>query len=284
MKVLLAWLADFAWILYAACGLGALVYFVRALSLRRHLAVSLTAFEREVTVRQVARLWRVALTFAMVGVALFIGQAYLLPQVMPAEGELATPTLVGLVTPTPSPSPMATPVLGALPTVTVTVPPPLPPPPEEPSPTFEPTSAPEPTPTYLVAVRFGDVAELVGYDLSSTEINPDQTAGLTLYWQALEGAGAADYWVLVHLLSPDVSQLVGQHDGAPAGGARPTAGWMPGEIVVDYHEIALADPEYAGGIRVHVGLYNPVAPDVRVPVEGGGDYVALPVGITVVGP
>jgi len=290
MKVLLSWLADFAWILYAACGLGAVVYIARALALQRQLSVSLTAFEREVTARQVARLWRIALTFAVVGTALFAGTVYLLPKVMPEEELPSMPTLVGLVTPTPSPSPTATAILGSLPTITATVavpsPPPLPTATFTPGPVVvTPTLASEPTPAYPLSVRFGDVAELVGYDLSATEIGPGQAVGLTLYWRALDGyAAAGGYWVFVHLLTPDLSRLVGQHDGAPAGGTRPISGWAPGEIIVDYHEPVFYEPDYVGAVRMHVGLYDPANPQVSVQVEGGATYYALPTGITMTGP
>ena len=282
MKVLLAWLADFAWVLYAACGVGAVIYVARALSLQRRLGGTLTVFERETMAEQVARLWRLAITFVTLGGVLFVGQVYFLPQVVPEEQVEPTPTLmVGLATSTPSPSPTATPLLGALPTITATVAPP--PPPPSPAPTLTPTVPAGPSPAYPLNARFGDVAELVGYDLVSTEVRPDQTVGLTLYWRALEGAVNTDYWVFTHLLPPEFDRLIGQHDGVPAGGTRPTTGWAPGEVIVDYHELIFYEAGYSGAAQIAVGLYDPEI-YVRVPVEGGGDYVLLPTIITVVAP
>lgn len=284
MKVLLVRLADFAWVLYAGCALGAVVYIARALSLQRQLARSLTVFERETMATQVARLWRLALAFVALGGVLLLGQIYLFPQVIPQEQISPTSTLgAGLVTLTPSPSPTPTPLMGALPTIAPTTPLTVPPPP---SPPPEPTSTPTPagpSPAYPFTARLGDVAELIGYDLSSTEVSSDQTVRLTLYWRALEGAGAADYWVFTHLLPPQFDRLLGQHDGAPAGGTRPTTGWTVGEVIVDAHEMVFYEAGYSGPAQIAVGLYDPTTM-VRVSVAGGGDYVLLPTTINVVVP
>ncbi len=285
MKVFLSTLADFAWVLYAACGLGAFVSIIRALALRRQLGCSLTAFERETIAAQVGRRWRVAVGFIAVGAIFFMGQVYLLPRVLPEGGAEPTPAPVaGLDTPTPLPSPTSTPLMGTLPTVTVTVPPPPPVSPEpaaSPSPT--PTTPAGPMPAHPVGMRLGNVAVLVGYDLSATEVRTDQTLGLTLYWQALEGANVSSYWVFTHLLPPEFDRLIGQHDGVPASGTRPTSGWVPGETIVDYHELVFYEAGYAGPARIAVGLYDPTTM-ARVPVEGGGDYILLPTAITVVAP
>ncbi|HHH40516.1 MAG TPA: hypothetical protein ENK56_00765 [Chloroflexi bacterium] len=284
MKVLLAGLADFAWVLYAACGLGAVIYVARALALQRRLGGSLTAFERETMTAQMARQWRVAIAFVVLGGLLFAGQVALLPRVVPAEAT-PTPTLAaGLVTSTPTPSPTPTPLMGSLPTITATVPPPPPPVPEPTDPpTPTPTPQAGPAPTYPVGARLGNVAELVGYDLAATEVNTGQTVGLTLYWRALEGANTLNYWVFTHLLPPEFDRLIGQHDGVPAGGTRPTTGWTPGEVIVDHHELIFYEADYTGPAQIAVGLYDPGSM-ARVPVEGGGDYILLPTVLNIVAP
>lgn len=132
--------------------------------------------------------------------------------------------------------------------------------------------------TQELGVRFGDVAELLGYDLETTEITAGQPVTLTLYWRALEGAAAADYTVFAHILAAD-GHLVGQHDGPPAGGARPTAGWLPGEIIVDEHSMTFREP-YAGPARIEVGLYDPLTM-ARVPLPNGQDSLLLPAVLTV---
>jgi hypothetical protein len=287
MRVLLRWLADFAWLIYAACGLVALIYIARAISLQRRLASSLTDFERETTAARIGRLWRLAVAFVVTGVALVAVQLYLLPQIPLEELGSPTPTLVGFVTLTPSPTSTATPILGALPTVTRTVPSP----PTTPTPAVSPTPGlpVTPTPTALAPsaslnVQLDNVAELIGYDLTSAEVNTSQGLGLTLYWRALEGARAADYWVFTHLMStPRDVRLIGQHDGVPGGGSRPTTGWTAGEVIADYHQMTFYETDYVGTAEIRVGLYDP-ATDARVPLEGGSHYVVLPITVTVTGP
>jgi len=127
-------------------------------------------------------------------------------------------------------------------------------------------------------VRFGDVAELVGYDLAQTEFAPSEPVEVVLYWRALDGADEADYKVFSHLLAAD-GHLVGQHDGRPAGGTRPTLGWVPGEIVADPHPMVFREP-YTGSVRVEVGLYEASSLD-RVRIADGETFVLLPSELTI---
>ncbi|MBN1955960.1 MAG: hypothetical protein JW900_13050 [Anaerolineae bacterium] len=283
MRVLLAWLGGFSWILYAACALGAIFYIAWAISLHRRIAISLTDFERDSLLVQAVRLWRIAATFVLIGVVLYAGQTWLLSLVVPEELDGLTPTrMVGLDTPTAAAPPTETPLAGILPTIVPTLALGSPPPAQAtPTPTLTPTP-PAPAPDYEVTARFADVAELLGYDLVSAEVAAGQPIGLTLYWRALDGASAQSYVVFTHLLPPDLSRIVAQHDSMPAGGANPTTNWMPGEVVIDYHELIFVEPNYAGEARVAIGFYVPGVG--RVPVEGGGDYVLLPVTFNVVTP
>ncbi|MGD1992967.1 MAG: glycosyltransferase family 39 protein [Anaerolineae bacterium] len=130
-------------------------------------------------------------------------------------------------------------------------------------------------------VRFGDVAELVGYDVAHTEVIADQPVTLTLYWRALEGATAANYTVFTHILAAD-GHLVGQHDGPPAEGRRPTPGWITDEIVVDRHPMAFREA-YAGPAQIEVGLYDPETLD-RVPTADGSGFTLLPTPLNVLAP
>ena len=284
MKVLLAWLVDFSWIIYAACGLGALVYLFRALAVQQRLGASLTTFEREMTAARANRLWATALGFVLVGVAVFSLQTYFLPRALPDLEPSPTPEVAfGLLTPIPSPSPTSTPVVEVLPTLPPTVPPPPPPtvqPTEPPTPTAQPAG---PVPSVQVGVRFGDVAELVGYDLANDQVTSSEGVALTLYWRALEGAATAEHVVFTHLLTPD-GRLIAQHDGPPAGGSRPTTGWTAGEVIVDPHVLVFNEEGagYTGEARLAVGLYLAGAPQARVPLAGGGDHVVLPTVINVI--
>jgi hypothetical protein len=120
--------------------------------------------------------------------------------------------------------------------------------------------------THEMRVRFGDV------------YTSDQPIPITLYWRALEGAASADYTVFTHVLAAD-GHLVAQHDGPPAAGARPTPGWLSGEIIADYHEMVFREA-YTGPAVIEVGLYNPVTQE-RVIAATGETFVILPSSLNV---
>jgi hypothetical protein len=130
-------------------------------------------------------------------------------------------------------------------------------------------------------VEFDDVATLLGYDLMPGPYVANHPITVTLYWRALEGAARADYVVFTHLLD-DEGRLVGQHDGRPVDGSRPSRSWIPGEILVDRHPMAWRT-SYVGPATIEVGLYTSTDL-VRVPIKAGGDAVLLPTSLTIVEP
>jgi hypothetical protein len=77
---------------------------------------------------------------------------------------------------------------------------------------------------------------------------------LTLYWRA-EVEMDVPYTVFVQLLEP-AGQVLAQDNSEPAGGARPTTGWVPGEYVTDPHELFLPLDLAPGYYVVQVGMYD----------------------------
>ncbi len=126
-------------------------------------------------------------------------------------------------------------------------------------------------------VCFGQVARLIGYELPAETFAADEPIPITLYWQALEEASEVDYTVFTHLLQD--GDLVGQHDGPPAQGSRPTTGWLPGEIIIDVHKMTLGEAR-AGPARIEVGLYDRDTMK-RVPLEDGQTFALLPTTLTI---
>lgn len=106
---------------------------------------------------------------------------------------------------------------------------------------------------YPVAVPVGDVARLLGYDVSATEAHPGDTLRVVLYWESLQPT-LYNYQVFVHLRAGD--RLVAQHDGAPACALLPTSGWEPGQIIRDEHDIVLDDSVSASVLDLYVGMYE----------------------------
>ena len=63
------------------------------------------------------------------------------------------------------------------------------------------------------------------------------------------------YRVFVHLLNAQ-GQIVAQSDAEPAGWTRPTTGWLPGEFLVDEHQLQLPAALPAGNYMLQAGLYD----------------------------
>jgi 4-amino-4-deoxy-L-arabinose transferase-like glycosyltransferase len=129
---------------------------------------------------------------------------------------------------------------------------------------------PESPPPDLTPVDtlFGEQIRLLGYTLVPTG-NRNWT--LTLVWKA-NAPVEKNYAVFVHLVD-EVGEIQGQHDGPPGGGFYPTLFWTPDEIVVDRHDLALADGAPGGTYRLRVGLYDPATAE-RLPTTTG-DFVEL---------
>jgi hypothetical protein len=277
MTILLRWLVDYAWVFYFGCAIGAIIYTVRALAAHRQRGLALFTLERETATSRVVRAWAMVLVFVFIGATVLVSANFILPDLLKdLPGETPTPE-VPLPSPTPTVdlTPSPTPEF-EVPTVasTLAVVVPTPPPP-----TGEPaTSVPVGAAAGDVRVRFGDpaFAELVSYSLSAVEITMAQPLQLTLNWRALEGRSPTNYVVFTHLRSGDGS-IIAQHDGPPAGGARPLAEWSPGETIVDVHQMAFSDGarDYTGTATLIVGLYNPEAVQERVVADTGADYVTL---------
>ena len=116
--------------------------------------------------------------------------------------------------------------------------------------------------TSLGAV-FDDGIRILGYTLACEP--PVSICSLQLYWQAGTPLDT-DYTVFVHLVGED-GRIAGQHDGEPEGGAYPTSGWVPGEIVVDAHRLEIAADAPPGDYQLLVGLYQ-LETGERLPVLG----------------
>ena len=123
------------------------------------------------------------------------------------------------------------------------------------------------------APRFGQSIRLVAHcdGGEGGRVPGGEVALVGLRWQA-DSTPTARYKVTVQLLDAR-SQVVAQHDAEPAGGARPSDGWLPGETVVDNHGLSLPPGVPPGDYRLIVALYDPVT-GTRLPMDTG-DHLAL---------
>lgn len=109
-------------------------------------------------------------------------------------------------------------------------------------------------------------------DGSPIQLQAEDVVELSLVWQALSGI-PDDYTVFVHLLD-DSGRLVGQHDGLPANGTRPTSTWIEGERVLDKHRITMP-ADLAGGMgTMVVGTYDPNTVERQL-FDDGEDHVLV---------
>jgi len=96
--------------------------------------------------------------------------------------------------------------------------------------------------------RFGNVAQLRGYQLTTepTELT------LRLYWQA-QTPDQIDYTIFVHLLD-QAGQLVKGKDNQPVNGSYPTGIWEPGEVIPDEYRFDTSDLS-PGEYQLEIGMY-----------------------------
>ena len=113
------------------------------------------------------------------------------------------------------------------------------------------SGAPNIAPQKIVNANFGDVIELLGYDIAR---EPNAIA-LTLYWRSLAIA-RDDFTVFAQLigaLNPATQSPVwAQSDAQPA---HPTSHWRVGEILIDETRIALPENLPRGEYEIQIGMY-----------------------------
>jgi hypothetical protein len=90
--------------------------------------------------------------------------------------------------------------------------------------------------------------------LSAATLAPGDTLTVVLNWVP-DGEIERSYSVFCHLLAAS-GELVGQRDGVPLHGVRPTPSWRAGEIIEDSYEILLDDDVAPGAYELWVGMYD----------------------------
>lgn len=98
------------------------------------------------------------------------------------------------------------------------------------------------------------------------------TVQVTLLWECLADMEES-YTVFVHLLGED-NHLVTQHDGIPLFGTRPTQFWLPGEELLDRHDLTVPQQVSVSKGWLVVGLYDSQT-IVRERFADGRDAVPL---------
>ncbi len=116
----------------------------------------------------------------------------------------------------------------------------------------------------------GDRVTLAGYDVAQPSVKPGGNVDVTLYWHP-QGRLDKSLKVFTHIVAPD-GKIVGQRDGIPADGSRPTTGWRPGEYIADHYTIPIDRNAAPGRYQIEVGLYD-AATGERLPTKVDGASV-----------
>jgi 4-amino-4-deoxy-L-arabinose transferase-like glycosyltransferase len=136
-------------------------------------------------------------------------------------------------------------------------------------------------PPYAIEVgaEIEGLGTLTGATLPRAAVDRGSPVPVTLVWRAGAVPPPHDLVVSVQLLD-SAGRLIAQHDGAPVGGARPTTGWRPGEVLVDNHALTFLPEAAAGRATLQVVVYDPATGE-RMRVAGGRDAVRVPGAVDV---
>ena len=111
---------------------------------------------------------------------------------------------------------------------------------------------------------------LVSYSDAGQEPNADDVMPLTLNWHADQPLNTR-YKVFVHLLDPR-GFVIAQRDSEPAGGARPTTTWQPGETILDDYGLLIPFGTPPLNYRLEFGLYD-LETGQRLKTTTGADHI-----------
>jgi hypothetical protein len=119
-------------------------------------------------------------------------------------------------------------------------------------------------------VNFGDVVQLLGYDLRTPAVSPGGSVELVTVWQVsarVSWDGNAELVLFTHALGEEKT-IVGQEDRLDA----PAWDWQPGDVIAQIHRFALPGDLPPGPITLEVGAYRR-ADLTRLPVLVDGAVV-----------
>lgn len=125
-------------------------------------------------------------------------------------------------------------------------------------------------------VIYGDVMELVAYDVKAQKVQPGESFPVTLYWKSLAPM-EEDLSIYIYL-SGRGGQFLGQRDSYHGGGNYPSSQWSPGEIVPDTFFVPV-QPDAVGPVaaEIEVGLYRLSTMEPLAALDPQGNRVGKPV-------
>ena len=122
-------------------------------------------------------------------------------------------------------------------------------------PAYRPTAAAEVAGRPAVRAELGNQIAILGVSAEPAQLNPGETANVTVVWQALTPM-RDDYSVFVHLVNEE-GLTIAQADTMPGGGLLPTSQWTPGQTRAERYRVTIPPAAYTPD-HGHwaVGLYD----------------------------
>ncbi len=106
-----------------------------------------------------------------------------------------------------------------------------------------------------LAIRYGDLAELIGMSPALPDARPGDVVYITLYWRALR-AGPATLQSFLHTIDPAIIK----RDSLPATGNLLASDWQPGMKWAEHYAVRISPNAPAQAIYpLSAGLYDPAA-------------------------
>jgi len=117
--------------------------------------------------------------------------------------------------------------------------------------------------------RLGDLAELVGYSMSPSEVQPGQKVNISVVLRALNST-KENFLLVVKLYGRDDVELA-RFDTYPGNGLLPTSQWRAGMMLQDDVEFTVPPTARAPAVlRVQFELYNRGSGEVLRSADAGG--------------
>jgi 4-amino-4-deoxy-L-arabinose transferase-like glycosyltransferase len=130
------------------------------------------------------------------------------------------------------------------------------------------------TPQVKLNVNFGNIVELIGYDVERPERSTAESkdASVTLYWRVMNKPDRGDYSTFAQL-----RDAWGFEWGKGGSFDYPSEQWAPGEIIVNRIDVPIAAGAPPGDYELRVGWFSPETNqrlNVVAPDDGFGGTVA----------
>lgn len=124
-----------------------------------------------------------------------------------------------------------------------------------------------PRPSHPLGIRFGDLAEVIGYDVNAANWGPGGSITVTTYWRVLRDFDE-DVRAFTHVCDETGHMHFGADDEGIVRRLYPAGLWKAGEYIRDVQTILLPAAYDHPEAAVYVGLYHR-ADGERVPVVRG---------------